>query len=509
MSMILFALVVACTCISQAADYARIEREVAVSDRAIADGQAALRDRVSLSDYADRVRRVDGREIWTEAFQAALDGHEIVVVPARAEKYWLDATVVVPSHRRIEATGATVALSPGVKTVMLRNEHVVDGTLAPVPSGSRDSDIAVVGGRWEDNCTSRAGYGRSGMFNTGPRQVGNYYGVSALFLFCNVDRFSVRDAMFVRCGGFAVQSAEGEGRLFRGIRFEDCFADGLHLNGNLTHVHAADVRGKVGDDLVALNAYDWLNSSICFGPQRFVLCEDLELELKDGRGYPAIRIQPAVYRYRDGSKVDCRISDVIFRRVKGITTYKMYLQTPAYTVGEAPEWGEVGSGGNLFFEDLDIDLDRPIDMLGEYAASQAPRGHFGAFEFGANLSDVTIRNVRIAFHADRWPLTHLLCVGPKSCTGLKADGGVTEYFDPYVSCTVGTVRVENLTVRGVPPRDLVHASSFSDVNGDGRSTGRGMVGTVKIGSGRVAGVVSVLDDADGPVREPREVNAKR
>ena len=87
------------------------------------------------------------------------------------------------------------------------------------------------------------------------------------------------------------------------------------------------------DDLVALNAYDWLNSSVNFGPQRYILCEDLELVRLPGvSAYPAIRIQPAKYRYADGSIVDCAISDVIFRRVKGITTYKMYLQTPRYTI---------------------------------------------------------------------------------------------------------------------------------------------------------------------------------
>ena len=456
--------------------YREIEREIAASDAAIAAGQAVLKDRVSLADYAGRVRRVEGGEIWTEALQAALDEHEIVVIPARAEAYGLDATVVVPSGRRIEATGATVALMPGVRTVMLRNAHVADGTRHPVAAGSRDRDIAVVGGRWVDNCSSRAGYGRTGMFNLKPRAVGNFYGVSTLFLFSNVDRVAVQDVTFVQCGAFAVQSAEGDGRLFRHIRFENCFADGLHLNGNLAHVHVADVRGTVGDDLVALNAYDWLNSSINFGAQKYVLCEDLELLSEKGRGYPAIRIQPAVYRFADGSEVDCAIHSVIFRRVKGISTFKMYLQTPRYVIGKDPEWSKVGTGGDLYFEQLEIDLDRPIDLLAGYATSDPLRGHYGAFEFGANLSAVTIRDIDIRFNLEKYPLGHLAMVGPKSAffPGRNGEPGL-EIFDPYVSCTVGKVTVENIRVRGRRPAELVRATVFDDINHDGHSTGRGVI----------------------------------
>ena len=123
-----------------------------------------------------------------------------------------------------------------------------------------------------------------------------------------------------------------------------------------------------------------------------------------------------------------------------------------------------------------IDLDAPIDKIGQYATQEAPRGHFAAFEFGANLSLVHFRNIDITFHADKWPLTHLVQVGPKSCFYPGKDGKPgTEIFDPYVSCRVGRVVLENIRTRGVPPKELVHASSFKDINKDGRSTGRGVI----------------------------------
>ena len=85
-------------------------------------------------------------------------------------------------------------------------------------------------------------------------------------------------------------------------------------------------------------------------------------------------------------------------------------------------------------------------------------------------------NVDITFHADRWPLTHLVQVGPKSCFYPGKDGKPgTEIFDPYVSCRVERVVLENVLTRGVPPKELVHASSFDDINKDGRSTGCGVI----------------------------------
>ncbi len=455
-----------------------IEKAIADSDAAIEAAQAKLKDACSLADYASLVTAVNGTNVWTKALQTAVREHEVVRIPATGKPYYIDATVCVPSNRRIEAEGATITLLPGTCVLLLRNENAPDGTLAPISTGARDSNIAIVGGRWEDWMRNRRGYGHTGRFSMDERRVGAHYGVSTLFYFGNCDEVSVRDVTFAHTSGFAVQSGDGARHCYENIRFDMCYADGLHLNGNLSDVHVKDVRGRVGDDLVALNAYDWLNSSINFGPQTNILCEDLELV---GGGYPAIRIQPAKYKYADGSIVDCAISNVIFRRVKGIMTFKMYLQTPRYRIGEKPEWAEVGSGGNIHFEDIEIDLQRPIDVMGQYKDSEAVRGHFGAFEFGANLSSVHFKNVDITFHLDDYPLSHLAVVGPKSCFFPGKDGAPgTEIFDPYVTCRVGRVTVEGLRVHGRKPAELVRATVFDDINKDGHSSGRGVIDNLTI-----------------------------
>ena len=457
-----------------------VERSVAAAVRENAALQDKLADRVSLNDYSALAQRRNGLTIWTEALQRAVDEHEIVVLPPSNGPYLVDGTVILPSNRRIEATNATVRMADGMKTVLFRNANAADGTFAPVPTGPRDTNIAIVGGTWEDCCTSRAGYGASGMFNLLPRRHGNFFGVSALMFFGNCDHVSIVGATFRHVGAFAVQACNGDAFRFEDISFDRCFADGLHLNGNLSRVLARRIRGQVGDDLVALNAYDWINSSVSFGPQSDILCEDLELVRAPGsRVYPAIRIQPAKYRYADGSTVDCSVSNAVFRRVRGVTTFKCYLQTPPYTIGEKPEWGETGSGGNLVFEDVEIDLTGPIDDIGQYASSDPVRGHFGAFEFGANISSVELRNIDVAFHADHYPLSHLVTVGPKSCLlPQKDEKGAIEVFDPYVECRVGKVLLANVRACGVVPDELVHVTAFNDVNGDGRSSGHGETGRI-------------------------------
>lgn len=116
-----------------------------------------LQGECSLDRYAHLMRAdADGAgEIWTDAFQAALDENRIVRIPAREMPYLIDRPIIVPSHRRIIADGAAIRLADGVDTLMLRNEHTHDGTHRPIDTGDRDVDISICGGTWMDNCTAR------------------------------------------------------------------------------------------------------------------------------------------------------------------------------------------------------------------------------------------------------------------------------------------------------------------------------------------------------------------
>ena len=231
---------------------------------------ARLTDRVSAEDYRAQVRpaRQGGVtiEIWTDAFNRALREHAVLVVPAREEPYYIDASIIMPSSRRIEAEGARIRAVDGMDVLMLRSEHVRDGSRAPIAEGDADENISILGGCWEEPRTERAGYGRSGRID----EARSMHGVSTCMLFNNLSGLTLQHVTFSHCGAFAVQAGNLKNGVFEDVTFERCFADGLHLNGNTDTVWIRDVRGYVGDDLVALNMYDCQVSSVNFGPTRTV-----------------------------------------------------------------------------------------------------------------------------------------------------------------------------------------------------------------------------------------------
>ena len=429
---------------------------------------AALTDRCSLEDYRSLTVEKDGLLIWTAALQAALNEHEIVEIPVSEEIYWIDNTVVIPSNRAIFAHGAVIRLTSDTTVLMLRNEHTLDGTHRPISREDSDANIAIFGGFWEESSTGRAGYGRTGKYD----EARSFFGVSTLMYFGNMSRLTMKDVTFVHTAGFSVQTGDAENLWFENITFSECFADGLHLNGNSKNIVTRNIHGQVGDDLVALNMYDWQNSSVNFGPTDCVLCENLELSA-DSR-YKALRIEPGTYYYDEPfGEVDCALTNAVIRDVRGITTFKMYYQTPGYAIGTAPERGAVGSADWLYFEDISVDLDHPIDGFGQYQNSDPVRGAFGSFELGSNIGHIAFENIRLTLHRDRYPLTWLVVCGPKSICD-----GKYEVFDPYLSNEIGELTLKNITVNGQPAQsadDLVHVTSFDNVNNDSHSTGSGAI----------------------------------
>ena len=353
---------------------------------------------------------------------------------------------------------------------MFRNEHTVDGTHFPIPSDARDENISITGGIWEESIDHRAGYGKSGMID----EQRSFYGVSTAMFFNNLNGLTLENMVFRHTAGFAVQAGDISNAVMHGISFEECYADGLHINGNTKNAWIKDIKGQCGDDLVALNAYDWQNSSVDFGPMECVLCEDLELS--PSSPYKAMRIQPGLYYYRDGSDIDCALNGVIVKNVRGIRTFKMYYQTPAYNIAdEEPEKGAPGSGDWIFFEDICVDLASPLDAFREYTQSDPVRGTFAAFEIGANIKHLFLENIDLKLYRGRFPQSFLLCARPKSC--LVGDGTV-EVFDPYVSCEVGSAELSDIRINGETPKKIepfIREIVVDDINRDGRSTGRGKI----------------------------------
>lgn len=433
---------------------------------------SSLNDKALITDYTYLIREgKNGDEdvvIWTEAFQKALDEHEVVIIPKASTPYYIDNTVVVPSNRHIEAeNGAVIRLLEGVTVLLLRNKNNVNGARFMPCHNNKDFNISVNGGRWEEYHRVKAGYGKSGKYD----RERSYYGVSSCMFFNNVENVSVTNVTVANAGGFAIQIGEVKNGVFENISFENCFADGLHINGNTENVVARNIKGNVGDDLVALNMYDWQDSSVNFGPAKTILCENLELV--EGSRYKAMRLLPGIYYFDDGTEVDCSLDDIIIDKVKGINTFKLYLQTAPYKIGEEPEKGKVGSADNIFFKNIEIDLDKPVDIFDEYTNSDPVKGTIAGFELGANIGYVSLENIDITLHRDKYPMSYLLSIGPKT---VRFEG--EELFDPQLDSVAETVELKNIKINDEHTenlKDYVREIVFDDIYGDGNSTAKGKI----------------------------------
>ena len=102
----------------------------------------------------------------------------------------------------------------------------------------------------------------------------------------------------------------------------------MHINGEVKNGYVYNIHGEVGDDLVALNAYDWDNSTINNGAIENVTVEKVYAPIHS-ECYKAFRIQPGVLPIING-EIDCYIKDVCIKNIKGVSVFKMYLQTPPY-----------------------------------------------------------------------------------------------------------------------------------------------------------------------------------
>ncbi len=425
---------------------------------------SCLKDTVTLTDYRYLTSEGEYGVVWTKAFQTALSEHEIVIIPPSDTIYWLDGTIFVPSNRRIEANGATIRLVPEFPYIMMCNEHIKDGTYAPVDTSDRDTNISIHGGNWEEVCVSRGKRRLNADFEN------TFKGVQTTMLFNNLDHLTITDVTFSHANSFCVQVGDLTDGVFENFSFISCFADGLHVNGNCENLYICNFKGHVGDDLVALNMYDWIHSSVNYGPARNIYCENIISE-PDSRA-KMMRLQPGMFRFEDGTLVDCALTNVYIKHARGIFEYKLYFQSPRYFIGSKPEGEGAGSADNIFFEDIGIVAQRPWYP----DEDDDVRGHFGMFFINSNVGYLSLENIQYTTDENTSDKTHLIVAGPMSCI---RDG--KEVFDPYVSATLDTLELKDIFLNGekvTKPDGIIKIVEFDNINGDGNSSGKGKINHV-------------------------------
>ena len=392
----------------------------------------------NVTDYSflAKVRYKDGF-IWSDALNAALTDRGEIYIPRG--RYYVDKPLILKSDTTISADEkAEIILVKGTKTLLLRNESVIDGSdLKIADDAPFDCNVTVCGGVWGEENTERLGYGASGCFD----ENDSMKGVSTCFLFSGVKNLRLKNIVFRQTAGFACQIGRINDFLIENIRFEKCFADGLHVNGGVKNGVVKNLSGYTEDDLVALNAYDWDNSTINFGSVENVLIDGVH-SAGGTNAHKSFRIQPGIYPYKNGEKEDCYIRNLTVKNVSGVTTFKMYLQTPAYT--DLPE-KDIGVGRieNVCFENIVADTTSPVDRQPNYLNGDRVAGNFATFEIGSNLKNMQICNVSVKLDKQKYPCSYLITVGPKS-QYIKEKH--LELFDPYVFATAENIVYDNMFI---------------------------------------------------------------
>ena len=410
----------------------------------------------------------DGK-IWSDAFRYALKNYEKITVPAG--KYYIDKSLVLSSDTEIVADkNAEIILIKGVKTLLLRNKSVIDGSDKPIPKeAKKDENISIIGGVWGEENDERLGYGASGCFDDENSMVG----VSTCFLFSNAKNVALKNLVFKNTAGFAVQIGNISDFTIENVRFDGCFADGLHINGGTKNGTVKNLSGHTEDDLIALNAYDWDNSSINFGSIENLTVDGVTCETS-GNVHKSVRIQPGIYPYKNGGKEDCFVKNLTIKNVSGVACFKMYLQTPAYSSVPEKNVG-VGKMENVVFENVSADTREPVDKQPNYLGGNPITGNFATFEVGSNVKGLTFRNVKTLLNKAKYPNSYFLTVGPKS---QYIEEKKLELFDPYVSCEVEGVIFDGVFVNGEEIKDVKECAkeiSFGELYPSPLGFGKGVL----------------------------------
>jgi hypothetical protein len=387
-------------------------------------------------------------ELWSAALQAALDAHPKVLVPARQDPYYLDAPLVLSSGRTLlVAPEAEIRLKPGTNTCMVRNARPVSGWAGPLPPDLQpDTGITIQGGIWTDLATTPGesnGNGR-GCCDAG-NSVPGAYGVIVL---TNVERVVVRDLVIRQSRPFGVHLTNARDFLVENLRFEDHRRDGVHVNGPAAHGLISGISGVTGDDMVALNAWDWQGSTMTFGAIHHVLVEEVTGRTVSAAasgpvpdGSAEIRLLPGYKRFGDGTQLACDLEDIVIRHVRAIRTLKMYDQ-PNLEMGRDRDFSDrIGDMRRLFVRDV-ITVPTGDALLQVHSNVD-----------GLDIADVVLQA------PDLRPGYALVSVGPLSAVYKHnpADASTwVEIFSPDRDCTVRNLRLQRVSLQppGGPPEPL-------------------------------------------------------
>jgi hypothetical protein len=409
-----------------------LERKAPEDD---AEPVTTYRDLVTTTKWTERRPKFNGAletvavqaEIWTRAIQTCLDQHTSVLVPRREEPYYIDAPLIVKSgNRLVVEPGTEIRLKPGTNTCMVRNQCVVDGQNGPVAMGvDADSDILIEGGIWTTLATTATE--SNGNLRGSADSTGQPFGSHGTIMISNARQVVVRNLTIRESRPHGVQIGNCSEFLVENITFEDHRRDGVHLGGPAENGVVRNIRGVTGDDMIALNAWDWKQSNVTFGPIRRILVDNVTAEQAS-----AVRLLAGTKNFGGGTSVDCNISDCVISDIRGMHEIKIYDQ-PNLEMGRDNDYADpIGQLGNLFFSDIHVG--QPCPPL---------------FQIASNVDGIDISNTTLHFDsgAGEGLAFRLVEIGPMSMTyqfDPANPSSWVEVFSPDKDCTVRGISISNV-----------------------------------------------------------------
>lgn len=386
------------------------------------------------------VEREAAGEIWSDAIQTALDTNDSVTIPALPHPIYIDKPIVLHTGNSLAVHPRTeIRLRPGTNTCMLRNERLRAGQDAALPPDApRDEGIRMSGGIW--NAMNNGKPGGNGNASGGPDGAGSFIGAHGTFLFNSVRNLKIEGVTIIECMSHAVQLCNVSEFAVLDVSLPSVHRDGIHINAPADLGIVRGIRGRTGDDIVALNAWEWKNYAMAFGSISRILVEDVTTE--PGYVWSEMRLLAGKKLFDGGGSLDCDIRNCFFRRLKGLHTVKIYSQ-PNLELGRELDYsGSVGYLEDIHFSDMEVDYLRPESY---YCKKDA------VFEVCADIQGLTIENINVNFPLgdEAYGNWKLIAVGPLSATckpGSDDPSRWTEIFEPDAVCTV----------RGLTIADVCH-----------------------------------------------------
>ncbi|MBQ4528426.1 MAG: hypothetical protein II998_10170 [Clostridia bacterium] len=418
---------------------------------------------------------LDTEKIDDAVINEALIKHNNVYIPYIGFPIVLHNPIIMRSNTHLKVDENQIMMQ-GKDSIacLLRNENVQDGQYKPADTTTRDKNISVEGGIWNIRSKHRCKIDNTGI---------GFAGCLGSIVLSSVENFSLKNMQVFDSyvagpkgndvSSYGIQLSNCKDFVVENINLHDNGRDGVHIDGPAEFGIVRNIRGeKMGDDLVALLAWDWYNSGLTNGNISHIWIDDIK------GGQDEFRLLPGQKIYPDGTKVDCNIRNCILENISNLYTVKIYeqhnIENPFLDFDDSS--GTVGVVDNICFKNISF-----LPSLEGF--SGAPVN--GLFDVCCNLSNCHFENISVSDSYQRCADKEISLIKVGPLTYSFADFG--EVFNPDSVGTIDNVSIKNVTFANEKIDDKFKLISTVNKRQDdyrfvsiGKGEGYGTVGTVEV-----------------------------